>query len=82
MLQDPKTIRHYQRLTDALVDLWERGYRFDELRLYVDGYITALRHSQVLEAFDVHHLEGEVLRYLYDVSNFERLQPEAEVERR
>ncbi|WP_414503553.1 DUF6761 family protein, partial [Synechococcus sp. H70.1] len=27
MLQDPKLIRHYQALTDALVDSWHRGYQ-------------------------------------------------------
>jgi len=33
MLQDTQTIRYYQRLSDA-VEMWNRGYRNDELRLY------------------------------------------------
>ncbi|WP_041622756.1 DUF6761 family protein [Oscillatoria nigro-viridis] len=49
MLQDTQTIRHYQKLTDALVEMWNRGYRFDDLRLYLDGYLAALRHSNSLE---------------------------------
>ncbi|MFN4952945.1 MAG: DUF6761 family protein, partial [Aphanizomenon sp.] len=27
MLQDTQTIRYYQKLTDAFVELWNRGYR-------------------------------------------------------
>ena len=71
MLQDPQTIRYYQKLTDALVHLWNRGYRFDDLRLFVDGYLSALRHSAVIEPYQVHRLEEEVTRYLYDPSSFE-----------
>ncbi len=78
MLQDTLTIRYYQRLTDALVDLWSRGYRFDDLRLYLDGYLAALRHANTLEAYLIHRLEEEVTRYLYDVSNFEKPEPEVE----
>ncbi|MCU0566826.1 MAG: hypothetical protein MUF49_09540 [Oculatellaceae cyanobacterium Prado106] len=78
MLQDAQTVRYYQRLTDALVEQWNRGYRYDELRLYVDGYLAALRHANTLEAYQVHRLEEEVTRYLYDSSNFEmpQVQPD------
>ena len=48
MLQDAKTIRYYQRITDALVDQWNRGYRSDDLRRYIAGYLAALRHSDAL----------------------------------
>lgn len=78
MLQDTLTIRYYQRLTDALVDQWHRGYRFDELRLYVDGYLAALRHSDAIEPYQINRLEEEVLRYVYDPSNFETPQPQPE----
>ena len=54
MLQDTQTIRFYQQLTDALVFMWDRGYRYDELRLYIDGYIAALRHSNALEMYLIH----------------------------
>lgn len=80
MLQDPLTIRHYQKLTDAMSSLWERGYRFDDLRLYLDGYLAALRNSNSLEAYHVHRLEEEAVRYLYDASNFEMPLPQAEVD--
>lgn len=75
MLQDTQTVRHYQKLTDSLVEQWNRGYRTDDLRLYIDGYLAALRHSGVLEAYLIHRLEEEVIRYLYDPSNFETPEP-------
>jgi len=76
MLQDTLTIRFYQRLSDALVDLSNRGYRFDDLRMYLDGYLAALRHSNSLEPYLIHRLEEEITRYLYDPSNFEKPQTE------
>lgn len=76
MLQDALTIRYYQRLTDALVEQWNRGYRFDELRLYMDGYLAALRHTDAIEPYLINRLEEETIRYLYDPSNFEMTQPE------
>lgn len=78
MLQDTLTIRYYQKLSDALGDLWNRGYRFDELRLYVDGYIAALKQTNGLEPYLVHRLEEEITRYLYDPSNFQK--PESELD--
>jgi hypothetical protein len=82
MLQDALTIRYYQRLTDALVEQWNRGYRYDELRLYLDGYLAALRQSNAMEPFLIHRLEEEVSRYLYDPSNFEMPQPQPEIDYR
>lgn len=76
MLQDSLTVRYYQRLSDALVDHWNRGYRYDDLRMYLDGYLSALRHTDVLEPFQVNRLEEEITRFLYDPSNFENVQPE------
>jgi hypothetical protein len=76
MLQDALTVRHYQRITDALGELWNRGYRFDDLRLYLDGYLAALRHADVLEPFQIHRLEEEMTRFLYDPSNFEAVLPQ------
>jgi hypothetical protein len=80
MLQDAQAIRHYQRITDALTEQWNRGYRLDELRLYLDGYLAALRHSNALEPYLIHRLEDEAVRYLFDRSNFAmtELQPEPE----
>jgi hypothetical protein len=76
MLQDALAIRYYQRLTDALVEQWNRGYRFDELRLYMDGYLAALRQADAIEPYLINRLEEEVIRYLYDPSNFELVQSE------
>jgi hypothetical protein len=81
MLQDTQTIRFYQRISDALVEHWNRGYRFDDLRMYLDGYLAALRHSDVIEAYQIHRLEEEAVRFLHDPSNFMELQPEFEVEK-
>jgi hypothetical protein len=78
MLQETETIRHYQKMTDALVEMWNRGYRFDDLRLYLDGYLAALRNTNALESYETHRLESEVMRYIYDRSNFESLLPEVE----
>ena len=76
MLRDTQTIRYYQRITDALTEQWSRGYRFDDLRLYLDGYLSALRHTNAIEPYLIHRLEEEATRYLYDASNFE--VPESE----
>lgn len=81
MLQDTQTIRYYQRLTDALVFMWNRGYRFDDLRMYLDGYLAALRHTNAMEAYLIHRLEEEATRYLRDPSNFDAVpmpQPESD----
>jgi hypothetical protein len=81
MLTDSQTIRYYQKLTDALVEMWNRGYRFDDLRLYIDGYLAALRQTNILEPHHIHRLEEEVTRYMYDTSNFELLQPQTQTEK-
>lgn len=80
MLQETRSIRYYQRVTDSMVSLWRRGYKFDELRLYLDGYLSALRHSNVLEAYLIHRLEEEAVRFLRDPSNFELSMPEPEAD--
>jgi hypothetical protein len=78
MLQDPQIIRFYQKLTDAMVDLWQRGRRHDEIRQYVEGYIACLRHSNTVEPYLIHRLEEDIFRFLRDPSNFELnvLEPE------
>lgn len=80
MLQDNQIIRYYQRLTDAMVDLWHRGHRFDEIRLYMDGYIASLYHSGAMESYQIHRLEDEAFRFLRDPSNFELSMPQAETD--
>ncbi|AFY54026.1 hypothetical protein Riv7116_1465 [Rivularia sp. PCC 7116] len=78
MLQDTRTIRYYQTLTDAFVEMWNRGYRTDDMRIYLDGYLAALRSSNGLEPYLIHRLEEEATRFLFDVSNFAVTQPQAE----
>ncbi|NJK34032.1 MAG: hypothetical protein HC919_03260 [Oscillatoriales cyanobacterium SM2_2_1] len=82
MLLDTLTIRHYQKLTDSLLELWDRGYRSpDELRMFVDGYLAALRIAKAIEVHHIHRLEEEVVRFLYDPSNFSVVfEPEVETE--
>ncbi len=80
MLTNSQTIRYYQKLTDAMVDLWHRGRRFDEIQMYMDGYIASLRHSNILEAYLIHRLEDEVFRFLRDPSNFEMTMTQTETD--
>lgn len=80
MLQDAQTIRHYQKITDTFVDLRERGYRTDDMRMYLDGYLAALRQDNTIEAFLIHRLEEEASRYLYDESNFVTAQPQLQTQ--
>ncbi|NJL44570.1 MAG: hypothetical protein HC922_00070 [Leptolyngbyaceae cyanobacterium SM2_3_12] len=79
MLQNARAIRYYQRITDALVEKWNRGYRTSELRLYLEGYLAALIHADALEPYLVHQLEEDSLRYLNDPSNFAIPQTEPEI---
>ncbi|WP_017324787.1 DUF6761 family protein [Synechococcus sp. PCC 7336] len=79
MLQDYRLIRHYQSITDSMVDLWQRGYRMDDLRLVMDGYLMALRTLAVFEGFEMRRLEEEVIRFLHDPASFELPLPETEV---
>ncbi len=80
MLQDYRLIRHYQALTDALVDFYRRGYNPADLRLLVDGYLLSLRTAGVLEPYEIHRIEEDVVRFMMDPSNFsdpdEQLEPQ------
>ena len=80
MLQNNQSIRYYQKLTDSMVDLWRRGYKFDEIRMYVDGYLSCLKQTNAIEAYHVHRLEEEVMRFLRDPSNFELSIPQPETD--
>jgi len=80
MLTDPFVIRYYQKLTDGMVDLWQRGSRYEELRIYIDGYITCLRLTSVIEGYLIHRLEEEAFRFLRDPSNFELAMPQMQPE--
>jgi hypothetical protein len=71
MLQDNLSIRHYQKITDGMVDFWNRGHSYEEIRLYLDGYIACLRQTNTIESYLIHRLEAEALSFLRDPSNFE-----------
>jgi hypothetical protein len=80
MLQETDTIRHYQKITDAATELWNRGYRFEDIRMYLDGYLAALRMGKGLEPYQISRLEEEAVRYIYDPSNFDLPQFQPEVD--
>ena len=80
ILQDSRSIRHYQKLTDSMVDLWERRYTLEEIKLYMDGYIACLRQTNEIEAYVIHRLEEEVMRFLRDPSNFGLSIPQTQTE--
>ena len=81
MLTDPFAIRYYQKLTDGMVDLWNRGSRYEELRVYMEGYIACLRQTNLIEAYLIHRLEEDAYRFLRDSSNFESYMPQVQTER-
>lgn len=80
MLTDHLAIKYYQKLTDGMVDLWNRGSRYEELRVYMDGYLACLRQTNIIEGYLIHRLEEEAFRFLRDPSNFETLMPQMERE--
>ena len=80
MLQDTTSIRYYQKLSDGLVELWNRGYRLDDLRMYLDGYMAALRQANAVEPYLLNRLEEDAMRFLHDQSNFEMPEPQREAD--
>ena len=80
ILQDSQTIRYYQKITDAMVDLWRRRYSFEEIKLYVDGYIACLRQTNSIELYQINRLEEETLSFLRDPSNFEFSTPQTQTQ--
>lgn len=80
MIQDTQTIRYYQKLTDSLTEMWQRGYRLDDLRLYAEGYITAFRHTGAIEIPQVNHLEEEVNLFLFEIINIPNLAPQTQTQ--
>ncbi len=80
MLTDTIAIRYYQKLTDGMVDLWDRGNRYEDLRMYMEGYLACLRQSNMIEGYLIHRLEEEAFRFLRDPSNFELAMPQVQRE--
>ena len=69
-LQDPTAIRHFQSVCDACQDLASRYHGPSELRLYADGYLHALRRTEVLDLIAQRRLEELVDRWILDPSSF------------
>ncbi|AFZ47158.1 hypothetical protein Cyast_1192 [Cyanobacterium stanieri PCC 7202] len=80
MITDTIAIRYYQKLTDGMVDLWNRGSRYEELRVYMEGYLACLRQTNIVEPYLIHRLEEEAFRFLRDPSNFELAMPQVQRE--
>ena len=69
-LQHPQSIRHFQSLCDAFQELTHRYHSPYELLLYADGYLHALRRSEVLDSRELLKLETLIDRWILDPSSF------------
>jgi hypothetical protein len=67
-MESTRVIRYYQYLTDNLMELYQRGYQPSELRLFLDGFLSALRHSE-LDLADVNSIEERARSFLYQVQD-------------
>jgi hypothetical protein len=76
-MESPRVIRYYQYLTDNLMELYQRGYQPSELRLFLDGYLSALRHSE-LGLSEVNEIDERARDFLYQVQD---IVPYLETER-
>ena len=68
--QDPQAIKHFQSVCDACQQLISRYYSPAELRLYVDGYLHALRKMNQLSIKDQQKLEELLAKWILDPSSF------------
>ena len=69
-LQNQDAIRHFQSLCDACQSLASRYHSPSELRLYADGYLHALRRTEILDPISQRRLEELVDRWILDPSSF------------
>lgn len=51
--------------------MWNCGYCYEEMCIYLDGYLVFLRIFKVIELFLINRLEEEMICYMYDFLNFE-----------
>jgi len=75
--ENPKAIRHFQSICDSCQDLVTRFHTQNDLKLYSDGYLQALRNSNSLEQKDQKKLEKLIDRWILDPSSF--IDPEGDV---
>ena len=68
--ENPETIKHFQSICDACQQLISNYHTPSELRLYTDGYLHALRKSNLLSSRDQEKLEKLINRWITDPSSF------------
>ncbi len=68
--EDPEAIKHFQSVCDACQELISRYHSPSELKIYVDGYMHALRKSSKLNIRDQQKLEILLDRWILDPSSF------------
>ena len=73
----PQTIRHFQSICDACQDLVSKYHTQEGLRLYADGYLTALRNCNNLTRDDQDKLEKIIERWILDPSSF--ISPDGDI---
>ena len=70
IFEDQEAIKHFQSICDACQELISRYHSPSELKLYVDGYIHALRKTNRLSTKDQEKLEKLASRWIMDPSSF------------
>ena len=68
--EDPEAIKHFQSICDACQELISKYHTPSELKLYIDGYIHALRKSKLLSYKDQEKFEILMNRWIMDPSSF------------
>ena len=68
--EDPQAIKHFQSVCDACQQLISRYSTPADLRLYVDGYLHALRKMNQLNTKDQQKLEDLLEKWILDPSSF------------
>ena len=68
--EDPQAIRHFQSVCDACQQLISRYHSPSELKLYLDGYLHALRKTNQLSSKDQQKLEKLLNQWILDPSSF------------
>ncbi len=78
-IDHPQAIRHFQSMCDACQELICRHHSPSELRIYVDGYLHALRRCNQLEQREQEKLEKLMERWILDPSSF--IGPDGDISR-
>ena len=77
IFEDQEAIKHFQSICDACQELISRYHSPSELKLYVDGYIHALRKTNRLSTKDQEKLETLANRWIMDPSSF--IRPDGDI---